>query len=229
MYLEILGEACWQNTPNTISVQFQRTSVIKNKHSTSVSSKEQLNIYLAGESSFAMAALKLNNTGFSIRASGQWNLTSYFRWTHHLLFFGNYPCLLLMEYSCAVTAQKSQNLMMSVFCSNILIFATEYWKCTLRGPGFKHFPETRTFATSFFLLHLFQSFSHLLKISFKTLLFLSPTGLPTKGDRQNYVNQARNVLSIIYIQQVFILSSIIKVCCLCVTRKCTRWRRFIVS
>ena len=71
MYLEILGEACWQNTPNTISVQFQRTSVIKNKHLTSVSSKEQLNIYLAGESSFAMAALKLNNTGFSIRASGQ--------------------------------------------------------------------------------------------------------------------------------------------------------------
>ena len=87
MYLEILREACWQNTPDTISVQFQRTSVIENKHSTSVSSKEQLNVYLAGESSFAMAALKLNNTGFSIRAGGRLNLpailgelTAYFLW-----------------------------------------------------------------------------------------------------------------------------------------------------
>ena len=59
--------------------------MIKNKHSTSVSSKEQLDIYLAGESSFAKAALKLNNTGFSLRASGQRNspaisgeLTAYF-------------------------------------------------------------------------------------------------------------------------------------------------------
>ena len=41
--------------------------------------------YLAGESSFAKAALKLNNTGFSLRASGQRNslaisgeLTAYF-------------------------------------------------------------------------------------------------------------------------------------------------------
>ena len=94
MYLEILGEACWQNTPNTISVQFQRTSVIKNKHLTSVSSKEQLNIYLAGESSFAKAALKLNNTGFSLRASGQQNspaisgeLTAYFSLEITLVYY----------------------------------------------------------------------------------------------------------------------------------------------
>ena len=30
-----------------------------------------------------------------------------------------------------------QNLAMSMFCSNILIFAPECWKCTLRGPDFK--------------------------------------------------------------------------------------------
>ena len=59
--------------------------MIKNVHSTSVSSKEQLNVYLAGESSFAMAALILNDTAFLIRASGRQNspaisgeLTAYF-------------------------------------------------------------------------------------------------------------------------------------------------------
>ena len=75
--------------------------MIKNKHSTSVSSKEQLDIYLAGESSFAKAALKLNDTGFSIRASGQRNspaisgeLTAYFSLE---------ITPVLIEYSCAVT------------------------------------------------------------------------------------------------------------------------------
>ena len=34
---------------------------------------------------------------------------------------------------------------MSVFCSNTLIFALECWKCTLRGPDFKIFPETHIF------------------------------------------------------------------------------------
>ena len=52
---------------------------------------------------------------------------SYFMWTRRLLFFGNYP-------------PKRQNLMMSVFCSNTLIFAPECWKCTLRGPDFQIFP-----------------------------------------------------------------------------------------
>ena len=68
--------------------------MIKNKHSTSVSSKEQLNIYLAGESSFAKAALKLNNTGFSLRASGQQNspaisgeLTVYFSLEITLVYY----------------------------------------------------------------------------------------------------------------------------------------------
>ena len=36
---------------------------------------------------------------------------------------------------------KSQKLMMSVFCSNTLIFAPECWKCTLRDPDLKIFPE----------------------------------------------------------------------------------------
>ena len=34
--------------------------------------------------------------------------------------------------------------MMSVFCSNTLIFALECWKSILRGPNLKIFPETRT-------------------------------------------------------------------------------------
>ena len=51
----------------------------------------------------------------------------YFTWTFRRLFFGNYP-------------PKNQNLMMSVFCSNTLIFAAKRWKCILRGPDFKIFP-----------------------------------------------------------------------------------------
>ena len=63
-------------------------------------------------------------------------------------------------------------LMMSVFCSNTLIFALECWKYILRGPDFKLrlFPETRAFAASFFLLHLLQSFCHLYNNFLKTLL-----------------------------------------------------------
>ena len=56
------------------------------------------------------------------------NFAGYFTWTHHLPFFGNYP-------------PKSQNLMMSWFCSNTLICVPECWKCTLRGPDFKIFPS----------------------------------------------------------------------------------------
>ena len=56
------------------------------------------------------------------------NFAGYFTWTRHVLFFGNYP-------------QKSQNLMMSVFCSNALICVPECWKCTLRDPDFKNFPS----------------------------------------------------------------------------------------
>ena len=75
--------------------------MIENEHSTSVSRKEQLNVYLAGESSFAMAALKLNDTGFSTRAGGQRNspaisgeLTAYFSLEISPAY---------IKYSCAVT------------------------------------------------------------------------------------------------------------------------------
>ena len=60
--------------------------------------------------------------------------------------------------------------MMSVFCSDTLIFALECWKCILRCPDFKIFPETRAFSASFFLLHQLQSFCHLHNIFLKTLL-----------------------------------------------------------
>ena len=56
---------------------------------------------------------------------------------------------------------------MSVFCSNTLIFAPKCWKCILRGPDFKIFPETCTFAARFFLLHILQGFCYLLKILLK--------------------------------------------------------------
>ena len=61
-------------------------------------------------------------------------------------------------------------LMMSVFCSNTLIFALECWKCILRGPDFNLSPETLAFAARFFLLHLLQNFCHLHNIFLKTLL-----------------------------------------------------------
>ena len=61
--------------------------------------------------------MRSNTAGFSIRAG-------------RLLFFGKKK------------TQKSQNyLMMSVFCSNTLIFAPEFWKCNLRGPDCKMFLE----------------------------------------------------------------------------------------
>ena len=60
--------------------------------------------------------------------------------------------------------------MMSVFCSDNLIFALECWKCILRSPDFKIFPETCAFSASFFLLHQLQSFCHLHNIFLKTLL-----------------------------------------------------------
>ena len=47
---------------------------------------------------------------------------------------------------CCQLIKKSQNLIMSVFCSNTLIFAPECWKCILRSPDFKIFPETHTFS-----------------------------------------------------------------------------------
>ena len=61
-------------------------------------------------------------TILAVSWQGQWpaKFASYFR--NYFSYFGNYP-------------QKSQNLMMFVFCSNTIIFTPECWKCTLRGPA----------------------------------------------------------------------------------------------
>ena len=67
--------------------------------------------------------------GFSIRAGGRWILPAISCELTALLFFGNYP-------PPPPPPPKSQNVMMSVVCSNTLIFAPECWKCTLRGPDF---------------------------------------------------------------------------------------------
>ena len=42
-------------------------------------------------------------------------------------------------------------------------FASECWKCILRGSDFKIFPETGAFVASFFILHLLQTFATYLK------------------------------------------------------------------
>lgn len=95
----------------------------------------------------------LNNSWWQAKFVG------YFMWTRCQLFFGNYP-------------QNSQNLMMSLFCSNTQIFA-------LRGTDFKIFPGgcswtplvTCTCGASCFLLCLLPSFCHLFKILLKTLSY----------------------------------------------------------
>ena len=65
--------------------------------------------------------------GLSIRASGWQNLLPIFH-----CYFSLEITPVYMQYSCAVTEWKNQNLMMYVFCSNTLIFAPECWKCILR-------------------------------------------------------------------------------------------------
>ena len=69
---------------------------------------------------FPLVITVLNKSRWSVKFIG------YFKWTCYILFFGNYPL-------------KSRNLIMSVFCSNTLIFSPACWKCTLRGPDFKIF------------------------------------------------------------------------------------------
>ena len=72
---------------------------------------------------------------------------------------------------------ESQDLMMSVFCSNTPVFAPRCLKCIERGPDFKIFPETRAFGVrkSRLCRKVFPSplggthFCHLLKILLKTL------------------------------------------------------------
>ena len=82
--------------------------------------------------------------------------------TYRLLFVGNYPSFNKV-FMCSVTEEKRQNLMMSVFCSNTLILTPECWKCILRGPDFKIFPETHAFDMSFSFSTYSKAFATYLK------------------------------------------------------------------
>ena len=114
------------------------------------------------------------SSGFSIRpAAGE--ICQLFHVNSPPSFLGN-------------NSQKSQNLMLSMFCSNTLIFAPECWKCTLRYPYFKIFPGVMPpdFPSNLRFWHLqvapwvlsgtilsflyrrLQSFCHLLKTLLKT-------------------------------------------------------------
>ena len=81
-------------------------------------------------------------------------------------------------FSLEKRTQKFQNLMISVFCSNTVIFAPECWKRTLKGPDFNFFLPSNSCCRRlqaapvvwvFFLLHILQSFCHLLRTLLKTL------------------------------------------------------------
>ena len=59
-----------------------------------------MKVYLAGESSFAMAALKLIDTGFSIRAGGRLNLPAIL--VELNAYFSLEITPVYIKYSCAV-------------------------------------------------------------------------------------------------------------------------------
>ena len=93
------------------------------------------------------ASLYMYLREFSIRAGGR-----RFTWTRRLLFFGNYPSLNRVLVCCHWIIKPKLILMMSVFCSNTLIFAPECWKCIL--DAFKFFQQlaltSHAFAVSLF-------------------------------------------------------------------------------
>ena len=91
----------------------------------------------------------------------QWpaKFAGYFTWTHCLLFLRNYPSFSRVLMRCHLT--KKQNLLMSVFCSNTLIFSPESWNEVQISKFFQKLaPSSSAFATFFFLLHELQSFYH---------------------------------------------------------------------
>ena len=100
-----------------------------------------------------------------MRACSQWNSPAIL---HELAAY----------FSLEKRAQKFQNLMFSVFCSNTLIFAPECRKCTLSSPDFKFFFSQVTCIVGarkldqwgeFFPSLVLQSFCYLLKTLLKTL------------------------------------------------------------
>ena len=95
---------------------------------------------------------------------------SYFMSTLHLLFFGNYP------------SPKSQNLMLSLFCSNTLqVLLRNAVNALLKAQISKFFHPlaSRAFSTRkvwvYFLFCLLQSFCHLLKTLLKTVQWITFT------------------------------------------------------
>ena len=115
--------------------------------------------------------------GYSRFLNKSWWLArfaGYFTWTHHLLFFGNYPSLNRVFTFCHWIKKPKFNdvcvlFKQSNFCSRML-------EMHFKKPRFQTFSKLAplalascTFATSFSLLHLLQSICHLLKILLKTL------------------------------------------------------------
>ena len=110
------------------------------------------------------------HTGFSIRASGWQNLPSisltlYFwklpqqlesRSARHDSREGGNLLLSGAIFMCCHWIKKPNSLMMSVFCSDTLIFVPECCKSILRGPDFTIFPETWAFGAC--KLHLCHEF-----------------------------------------------------------------------
>ena len=107
----------------------------------------------------------------SVINMGQWppKFTDYFMWTRHPLFFGNYSSLNRVCMCCHWRKKPKFNDVCVLFkhtnfCSRMLEIHS-------KRPKFQiFFPETQAFVASFFfLLHLLQSFCHILKILLKTL------------------------------------------------------------
>ena len=78
---------------------------------------------------------------------------------------------------------------MSVFCSNTFIFATECWTYILRGPGFKVFPETHTFATNFSFSKYSKAFAIYLKSYWKPCDSPDLNGLKLREGGQREVSK----------------------------------------
>ena len=100
------------------------------------------------------------------------NSASYFMSTLHLLFFGNYP----------PPPSQSQNLMLSLFCSNTLqVLLCNAVNALLKAQISKFFHPlaSRAFGTRkvwvYFLFCLFQSFCHLLKTLLRTVQWITFT------------------------------------------------------
>ena len=126
--------------------------------------------HLQTHSSTVVLSLQVQSLQWRVfNKSGQpAKFASYFMSTLHLLFFGNYPP--------PPPPQKSQNLMLSLFCSNTLqVLLCNAVNALLKAQISKFFHPlaSRAFGTRkvqvYFLFCLLQSFCHLLKTLLKTV------------------------------------------------------------